>query len=210
MFEIKPRNITAIKMTNPQLSITDLANLYARKGVSLRVMAELEKIDYPKLKEILSSCGYSHPRNTDLISNKIEHETGMNLHDFLCQQLEKGLSRNEISKISGIDNKTLQKFADNNGIHIPRSKSTPKNVGNIIKANQLRVHQDRTDAILIKFNGETLSLAEWSKKLGIPRSTIKSRLELGYPLHEALSADKRQHRGFSAFNKPESVDDNKV
>lgn len=42
---------------------------------------------------------------------------------------------------------------------------------------------------LISFNGETLTIHQWSEKLGIPPTTITYRLKQGWPIEKVLSSD---------------------
>lgn len=43
---------------------------------------------------------------------------------------------------------------------------------------------------LITYNGETMNLTEWSKRIGINRKVISDRLQKGYSIEEALSPQK--------------------
>lgn len=47
---------------------------------------------------------------------------------------------------------------------------------------------------LFTFRGETLSLSEWSKKTGVPPSTILSRLKLGWSIGDALTRPRQVER----------------
>lgn len=42
---------------------------------------------------------------------------------------------------------------------------------------------------LISFNGETLTIHQWSEKLGIPATTITYRAKHGWPVEKVLSSD---------------------
>ncbi|MCU7521620.1 MAG: hypothetical protein HF312_15480 [Ignavibacteria bacterium] len=53
--------------------------------------------------------------------------------------------------------------------------------GTLEDKNRYSLHQRN-----ISFNGETHSIAEWSKKLGIRSSTISSRLRAGWPLQSVF------------------------
>lgn len=44
--------------------------------------------------------------------------------------------------------------------------------------------------VLMSFNGKSLSVAEWSKELGIPAGTINSRASRGFPIEDILSNGK--------------------
>ena len=47
-------------------------------------------------------------------------------------------------------------------------------------------NKNRSTSIVISFAGETLSLMEWSKKLGIAYDTLLARVKRGLPLERAL------------------------
>jgi|SRR5689334_8358237 len=50
---------------------------------------------------------------------------------------------------------------------------------------------NRSNNRFLSFNGETLSLSQWSRKLGITRQALYSRIETnGWPLERALSPSK--------------------
>ena len=44
---------------------------------------------------------------------------------------------------------------------------------------------------MITYNGETHSLAEWSRKLDINYNTLKSRLRLGWPVERVFTTKKQ-------------------
>jgi len=53
--------------------------------------------------------------------------------------------------------------------------------------NQRRTHK-------ITFNGKSMSLKQWSKELGIPRTTLNSRIVLmGWPIEKALTEPVQSH-----------------
>lgn len=41
----------------------------------------------------------------------------------------------------------------------------------------------------LTFNGETLTVAEWSRKLGLAKTTIPWRLKQGWPMEQVLSKE---------------------
>ena len=45
---------------------------------------------------------------------------------------------------------------------------------------------------LITYGGRTQNLAAWAKEIGIGRHALWSRLAMGWPLEQALSAGKRE------------------
>lgn len=44
----------------------------------------------------------------------------------------------------------------------------------------------------LEFNGETHALAEWCERFGLPRDTVKKRLDAGWTVEEALTIAVRQ------------------
>lgn len=46
--------------------------------------------------------------------------------------------------------------------------------------------QYRKTAVLLTHNGQTMSLPEWARKVGIRREKLRNRLEQGWPLEKAL------------------------
>ena len=53
----------------------------------------------------------------------------------------------------------------------------------------------RKDSPLVTFNGETLSVPEWSKRLGVKLSTLRERLRSRLPLERALHPGSLRQKG---------------
>jgi hypothetical protein len=53
--------------------------------------------------------------------------------------------------------------------------------------------RNKTDNRFLTFNGETLCLTDWAKKLGLTPGALHTRLKL-FPLEEALTKPKRKNR----------------
>jgi len=177
-----------------------MATVYANQGMTLKEMAVKESISYSKLKYFLACTGYSHPKGIELAELRIIKESGMNLNGFIRYHLTNGMSRNQIAKKAGLDNKSIQLYADRNGIDIPRALPIPLCTDNIKKANRCRDQSKRNDLILITYKGKKQCLADWCRELGLNRSTVKRRLNLGFTAKEAFMKETRFRRGFSALN----------
>lgn len=52
--------------------------------------------------------------------------------------------------------------------------------------------QNRRSTVWCTFNGETLCLRDWCKKLGLQRSTVYDRLKRGWDIEKALFTPLRQ------------------
>lgn len=46
--------------------------------------------------------------------------------------------------------------------------------------------KNRRNVVLLTYNGETMSCAEWSRKLGLYPGTVNNRLHKGYTVEECL------------------------
>lgn len=82
------------------------------------------------------------------------------------------------------DGMTLER-KDNNG---PYSK------GNCIWATRKAQQRNRRCNALLKINGETKTLAEWSEMSGIHRSTIEDRIERGWKPEDAITQPAHQYK----------------
>jgi transposase len=73
---------------------------------------------------------------------------------------------------------TLDRFPDRNGDYVP---------GNVRWANKTEQATNRDATVFITYNGESLSIAEWSRRTGLNRSVISSRLEKGWPVEKIFT-----------------------
>jgi len=62
--------------------------------------------------------------------------------------------------------------------------------GNVKWSTQLQQMQNVRKNRMITFGGKTLCLSEWCRRLGIPTSTMKRRLDLGWPTELGLRRNK--------------------
>lgn len=67
--------------------------------------------------------------------------------------------------------------------------------GNCRWATQKTQQNNRTNNRVIEFNGERLTVMQWSERLGIGRHTIVNRLRLGWPIEKVLSPVKHGRSG---------------
>ena len=90
-------------------------------------------------------------------------------HDFLSFYADMGKRPSPIHSIERID--TNGNYEPNNCIWITMAEQAKNKRSNIV----------------ITFNGETMILADWSKKLGIPYPTLQRRLNKGWSHEKALT-----------------------
>jgi hypothetical protein len=55
--------------------------------------------------------------------------------------------------------------------------------------------RNRTNNILVTYNGKTQCLAAWGEEMGIPRSTINTRLKRGWDTIKAITTPTRTYKG---------------
>lgn len=68
-------------------------------------------------------------------------------------------------------------------------------------ATRAEQNSNRRDNVMLSVNGETASLAEWSRRAGRSKSTIQDRLKLGWSHRDAVmepaNCTSRKYRGVS-------------
>lgn len=69
--------------------------------------------------------------------------------------------------------------------------------GNVRWATRQEQDRNRRDNRQFTLDGETLTAAEWARRAGVSRQTLVWRVEMGWPLHEALTAPPQTTRAAS-------------
>ncbi len=113
--------------------------------------------------------------------------------------MQQNISCHTLANITGIADATLQKYSKEIGKPLPKHKPKPTHFHKIIEA--IRARQDsRSDLRLITIENETRTLSDWANRSGNTQSTIRRRLDYGYPPQTAVFAKPGSLRGFSSLN----------
>jgi len=166
-------------------SVLVQARKYAQEGLSLQQLAKDLCTNYSSLKRNLSSRGHVHPRGLDLVCNRFEHAQGMTLLDYVKEAIRRGINRNALAEETGIDNKTLQQLAELHNLTFPKG-SRQRDYTNIVRAMRDRQHR-RDDLVQLSWCGKTMCLSDWSTEVGVPETTLRKRMKLGWTVERMLS-----------------------
>lgn len=80
--------------------------------------------------------------------------------------------------------------------------------GNCVWATDFEQNRNRRDNVMLEFRGERLCLTDWARRFGMKKGTLRSRLESGLSVEEALTIPVRQWRSDEQFfQTPESQRD---
>lgn len=78
---------------------------------------------------------------------------------------------------------TLERV-DNDGDYEP---------GNCRWATRAEQNAKRRGARLLTYNGETLRISQWARRLGIAETKLRDRINKGWPLEKALTLPPSKH-----------------
>lgn len=72
-------------------------------------------------------------------------------------------------------------------------------------ANKRQQCTNKRTTRLLTYNGETLCIADWARKLGINSRTIRARLLRGWSAEQALSSETPYENGFGKVLKVSAI-----
>jgi hypothetical protein len=71
--------------------------------------------------------------------------------------------------------------------------------GNCIWATDFEQNRNRRDNVMLEFRGERMCSADWARRYGMSKGTLRARLESGLSVEEALTIPVRQWRKDEEF-----------
>ena len=129
---------------------------------------------YSEWKKMIYRCKNSNPYNSSRYAQR-----GIKVCDIWANDFETFL--NHVSRLPHFDEPgySLDRI-DNDGDYEP---------GNVRWANPVTQANNRRDNVLITYDGETHTMSEWARKLGMSYSKLQWRIYNGWSIEKALSED---------------------
>lgn len=145
--------------------------------------------DFSKFSEALTALGRRPERATlDRIRNEGNYEPG-NIRWLSISDQQRN-KRNNVNITFNGETLCMEQWAARLGIRGSALSYRLKNGWPLEKAlSQKSKHPSHYDK-KITLGDDTLSIPHWSKKLGIPRSTIRNRINLGWTTERILSTSR--------------------
>ncbi len=86
-------------------------------------------------------------------------------------------------------------FMPHEGMEVDRiDGSKGYHPGNVRWANRTQQMRNREGNCLVTINDETLTVAEWAERSGIPETTVRYRVHRGWPTDQIISTEFGRHR----------------
>lgn len=116
----------------------------------------------------------------------IEAEHNQPLHRIIEGYYQDGESQRSVSRILRLPRTAVRRYSITAGLEPPETPITLQTRSRIHRAH-IRATMRRRHGRRITWQGKTRSLSEWAQITGIPRSTLRYRLDRNWPVSRALT-----------------------
>jgi hypothetical protein len=153
--------------------------------------------DYPKFREWALESGYQEGLRlgrVDINEGYFPSNCRWMTHKEICNNTASSRLIEHNGKIqtlaawsdeTGLKATTISCRLDRHGWPVERALTEPPN--NHPGPRRTNLEYQHINNHFLELNGESRTIAEWSRKTGIDIATISSRLELGWPVEKALT-----------------------
>ncbi|MGP5159828.1 hypothetical protein [Pseudoalteromonas prydzensis] len=197
MAECNKQSIKNKELVMPILDIDTLPQMlapYIERGETLKYAAQSLGVKYVTMKNLSRKACISYPSSEELRNNYCIHTYGLNFREYVLKLKSENFSNRYIARQLNIQPCTLYLLADKHGLDIKGKpyKLDVVSSANINAAKERRFSTSKT-AHLLTYEGETKTLNEWARKVGIDRTALRKRIvDLKWPISEAMMVPSGQ------------------
>ncbi|MBL0711969.1 MAG: hypothetical protein JJV99_13305 [Colwellia sp.] len=176
---------------------------FIERGQTLKFASESLGVKYGTLKKLSRMAGISYPDSDELRNNYCIYTFGLSFRDFVLKLKAEKRSNRYIARQLNIQPCTLYLLAEKYGLDI-KGKPYKLDEASASNINEAKIRRFRTTktAHLLTYEGETKTLNEWAREVGLDRTALRRRIvDLNWPISEAMTIPSGQERASKKFPK---------